>query len=81
MQQGNFINVFLAPRVSGTYADHQEHQMLGCSIWFPAPGFWMVGGLESRCVGRLCGADCAEEAVGTRSMRGKMLSAYRLSVI
>jgi len=25
MQQGNFINVFLARRVSGTYAHHQEH--------------------------------------------------------
>jgi len=25
MQQGNFINVFLARHVSGTYALHQEH--------------------------------------------------------
>ena len=25
MQQGDFINVFLARRVSGTYAHHQEH--------------------------------------------------------
>jgi len=25
MQQGNFINVFLAQHVSGTYAHHQEH--------------------------------------------------------
>ena len=25
MKQGNFINVFLAQRVSGTYAHHQEH--------------------------------------------------------
>ena len=33
--------------------------MLGCSIWFSAPSFWMSGGLESRCVGRMCGADCA----------------------
>ena len=57
MQQGNFINVFLAPHVSGTYAHHQEHQMLSCSIWFSAPSFWMGGGLESRCVGRVCGAD------------------------
>ena len=24
MQQGNSINVFLAPHVSGTYAHHQE---------------------------------------------------------
>ena len=54
MQQGNFINVFLARHVSGTYAYHQEHHMLGCSIWFSAPSFWMGGGLESRCVGRVC---------------------------
>jgi len=25
MQQGNFINVFLARHVSGTYAHNQEH--------------------------------------------------------
>jgi len=25
MQQGNFINIFLARHVSGTYAHHQEH--------------------------------------------------------
>jgi len=25
MQQGNFIDVFLAPHVSGAYAHHQEH--------------------------------------------------------
>jgi len=25
MQQGNFINVFLARHVSGTYAHHQVH--------------------------------------------------------
>ena len=31
--------------------------MLGCSIWFSAPSFWMGDGLESRCVGRVCGAD------------------------
>ena len=33
--------------------------MLSCSIWFSAPSFWMGGGLESRCVGRVCGADSA----------------------
>ena len=27
MQRGNFINVFLARHVSGTYAHHQEHQI------------------------------------------------------
>ena len=59
MQQGNFIDVFLAWHVSGTYAHHQEHEMLSCSIWFCAPSFWMGGGLESHCVGRVCGADGA----------------------
>ena len=33
--------------------------MLSCSIWCSAPSFWMGGGLESRCVGRVCGADGA----------------------
>ena len=32
---------------------------MSCSIWFSAPSFWMGGGLESRCVGRVCGADGA----------------------
>jgi len=59
MQQGNFINVFLARHVSSTYAHHQEQWMLSCSIWLSAPSFWMDGGLESRCVGRVCGADGA----------------------
>ena len=59
MQQGDFINVLLTRHVSGTYAHHQEHQILSCSIWFSAPSFWMGGGLESRCVGRVCGADGA----------------------
>ena len=59
MQLGNFINVFLARHVSGTYAHHQEHWMLSCSVWFSAPSFWMGGGLESRCVGRVYGADGA----------------------
>ena len=58
MQQGNFINVFLARHVSGTYAHHQEHYyMLGCSIWFSAPSFWMDGDFERSCVGRVCGAE------------------------
>jgi len=57
MQQGNFIDVFLARHVSGTYAHNQEHWMLSCSIWFSAPSFWMGGGLESRCVGHVYGAD------------------------
>ena len=33
--------------------------MSSCSIWFSAPSFWMGGGLESRCVGRVYGADGA----------------------
>jgi len=33
--------------------------MLSYSIRFSAPSFWMCGGLESRCVGRVCGADGA----------------------
>ena len=33
--------------------------MLSCSIWFSAQSFWMGGGLESRCVGRVYGADGA----------------------
>ena len=33
--------------------------MLSCSIWFSASSFWMGGGLESRCVGRVYGADGA----------------------
>ena len=37
--------------------------MLSCSIWFSAPSFWMGGGLESRCVGRVYGADGADGAV------------------
>jgi len=33
--------------------------MLSCSIWFSAPSFWMGGGIESRCVGHVYGADSA----------------------
>ena len=33
--------------------------MLSCSVWFSAPSFWMGGGLQSRCVGRVYGADAA----------------------
>ena len=33
--------------------------MLSCSVWFSAPSFWIGGGLESRCVGRVYGADGA----------------------
>ena len=33
--------------------------MLSCSVWFSAPSFWMGGGFESRCVGRVYGVDGA----------------------
>jgi hypothetical protein len=33
--------------------------MLSYSISFSAPGFWMGGGLERRCVGLMYGADGA----------------------
>jgi len=33
--------------------------MLSCNIRFSAPSFWMGGGLESGCVGRVYGADGA----------------------
>ena len=33
--------------------------MLSCSTGFSAPSFWMGGGLDSRCVGRVYGADGA----------------------
>ena len=55
MQIGDFINVFLARHVSGTYVHHQEHYILSCSVRFSAPSLWMGGGLESR----VCGADGA----------------------
>ena len=37
--------------------------MLSCSVWFSAPSFWMGGGLESRCVGRVYGADGAVHGI------------------
>jgi len=33
--------------------------MLSCSIWFSAQSFWIGGGLDSRCVGCVYGADGA----------------------
>jgi hypothetical protein len=32
MQLGNFIDIFLTRHVSDTYAHHQEHYMLSCSV-------------------------------------------------
>jgi hypothetical protein len=40
------VNVFLVRYVSGTYAHHQEHWILSCSIWFSAQSFWVCGGLH-----------------------------------
>ena len=40
--------------------------MLSCRIWFSAPSVWMGGGLDSRCVGRVYGADVATSAPQTR---------------
>jgi len=73
-QLGNFIDVFLARHVSGTYAHHQEHWMLSYSIRFSAPSFWMGGGLESRCVGRVYGADGAVRVARHHPHRKQRLS-------
>ena len=43
--------------------------MLSCSIWFSAPSFWMGGGLESRCVGRVYSADGAARHHPYRTQR------------
>jgi len=52
MQLGNYTDAFLARRVSGTYAHHQEYWMLSCSIWFSAPSFWMGGGRPTQQLSR-----------------------------
>ena len=39
--------------------------MVSCSVWFSAPSFWMGGGLESHCLGRVYGADGAVSRHGT----------------
>jgi len=77
-RQGNFIGVFLDRHVSGIYAHHQEHQILSCSIWFSAPRFWMDGGLESRCVSRVYGADGA--VLGTIRTRPTQRLSIPLSI-
>ena len=33
--------------------------MLSCGIWFSAPSFWMGGGPESHCLGRVYSLDGA----------------------
>jgi len=46
--------------------------MLSCSVRFSAPSFWMGGGLESRCVGRVYGAD-APSAPYTRPIGERLV--------
>ena len=48
--------------------------MLSCSIWFSAPSFWMDGGLESHCVGRVCSADVAVRLAWQHPHRTQRLS-------
>ena len=67
MQLGSFIDLYIDRHISGTYAHHQEHRMLSCSIWFSAPSLWMGGGLESRCEGR---AYSAAGAVAQHRLHG-----------
>ena len=51
--------------------------MLSCSIWFSAPSFWIGGGLESRCVGRVYGVDVAVRL--SRTVTSYMRPTQRLS--
>jgi len=39
--------------------------MLSLQLWVSAPSFWMGGDLESRCEGRVCGADGAVQPIST----------------
>ena len=48
--------------------------MLSCSIWFSVPSFWMGGGLESRCIGRVYGADGARHHPHRKHHRTQRLS-------
>jgi len=41
--------------------------MLSCGVWFSAPNFWMGGGLESPCIGRVYGADGAVRVFAKKS--------------
>ena len=58
--------------------------MLSCSVWFCAPSFGMGGGLESRCVGRVYGADGAATCSPPTGIRSpdrpaRSQSLYRLN--
>ena len=45
---------------------------MSCSIWYSAPGLWIGGDLESRCIGRLYGADSAVRVASNASDDGRM---------
>ena len=53
--------------------------MLSCSIWFSAPSFWKSGGLESRCVGRVYGADSAVHGTIRKNTSIKFPSCIKLA--
>ena len=55
--------------------------MLSCSIWFSAQCFWMDGGLESRCVGRVYGADGAVRLYFMRKMHGQSTLKFYFSAL
>jgi len=60
MQLAKFFLCILSSTCFGyTRPSSGALDMLICSIWFSAPSFWMGGGLESRCVGRVYGVDGA----------------------
>jgi len=50
--------------------------MLSCSIWFSAPSFWMGGGLEKSCVGRVYGADGAAALKTTTHPKTRCTNSY-----
>ena len=52
-------------------------------MWCSAPNFWKGGGLESRCVGRVCGAEGAVSlrvrlAINIRKSTSKCILKMRL---
>jgi len=56
--------------------------MLSCRIWFSAPSFWKGGGLESRCIGRVYGADGAVQLHGTiRSVHMNYAAALKTTTL
>jgi len=49
--------------------------MLSCSLWFAAPSFWMGGGLDSRCIFRVYGADGAMQRTAPSALPIQKLGA------